>query len=110
MDESIDSPRQKRQARLLTTPVDPDHEVRREQLMSMMSKLKQRPDVKAILQGISDGIKFKVPTNRRQRRTIQQSKGKNDVSEVYSPPPDDGSRRECWAKGGPGSRLNPGGS
>ena len=86
MDETIDSPRQKRQARLLTAPANPDLEVRREQIMSMMSKLKQRPDVKAILQGISDGIKFKVPTNRRQRRTIMQRKGKNDVSEVYSPP------------------------
>ena len=53
--------------------------------MSVLSKLTERPDVKQILADLNSKEIFKVPENRRQRRSLRQN-GKHDVSEVYSPP------------------------
>ena len=50
----------------------------------MMTKPNERPDVKQLLQDINAAEMVKVPKNRRQRRSTN-NRGKNDVSEVYSP-------------------------
>ena len=44
----------------------------------------QRTDVKKVLEAINSKELFSIPKNRRQRRSLN-NRGKNDVSEVYSP-------------------------
>ena len=43
-------------------------------------------DIKKIIEALEEDPKLRVPTNRRQRRTIQQHHGGVDVAEIYSPP------------------------
>ena len=61
-----------------------DGEGAKRQFLSAVAKLKQKPDVKQILKDINVVESFKLPQNRRQRRSLN-NRGKNDVSEVYSP-------------------------
>ena len=46
----------------------------------------QKPDVKTILEDLSNLPGFQMPENRRQRRSLKQQGYLTDAAEVYSPP------------------------
>ncbi len=52
--------------------------------LNSLNELLQKPDVKKILEDLEKLPEFKLPKNRRQRRSMQ-GYGK-DVAEIYSPP------------------------
>ena len=55
------------------------------QCINAIAELKQRRDVKEIIQGLEKKYNIALPKNRRQRRTLAMT-GKYHICEAYSPP------------------------
>ena len=53
--------------------------------LAQMTKIKERVDVKQILEDLEKGSRLKLPKAKRQQHSMQAT-GKFDVTEIYSPP------------------------
>ena len=53
--------------------------------LNSLTKVRNRSDVKQLIKELEELQKFKLPNMRRARRSMR-AQGKNDVSEIYSPP------------------------
>ena len=62
------------------------HFEQKSQQLNNIHAAMQRSDAKEIIKDLEKLAEFKLPKNRRQRRTLHQNGYSSDVGEVYSPP------------------------
>ena len=69
----------------LADQADMDSVAMAQECLNMVSKVRNRSDVRQIIEELEKLPKLQLPNNRRVRRTMRAT-GTNEVSEIYSPP------------------------